>query len=284
MRESHEQSPLEELPAEVVQLIFEYSKNIALPLVSRQLAVKLSHSSHLQLQLASLLLSPVLGCPDQAPVPQDLINATRLLNSRFMSWDFFREWLQSSPQVSALLSEIHDHNMTSNMAELWSALRPAPGLLPPRKLLLPPFTDDKTSLLGVLAPHVKDINMLDSAYGELAFEGLAAAVEQGAAGAVSLLLSMGLRSSTELLRNAVADAGCDENIVRILIAPCSGGAEHDHGIPSSAETSAVGSDVDLLDPVLWAWAEKAKTRGDAKGEWLMGILRDAHHRHGDVEV
>ena len=44
------ESPLERLPSEVTQIIFEYSANIELPLTSRALALTLSKSQHLQLE------------------------------------------------------------------------------------------------------------------------------------------------------------------------------------------------------------------------------------------
>jgi hypothetical protein len=118
----------------------------------------------------------------------------------------------------------------------------------------PPFSSEKVDFLSIFAEHVDDIPNRDAAHGELAYEGLMSAVQQKQLDVVRLFLIMGLSRSTELLRVAVAEAGCDEHLVRLL---------------------ADSPDVDLLDPLLWAWAEKARTNGDEKGDWLIGFLREA---------
>lgn len=275
-------SPLEDLPAEVVQLIFEYSANVELPLISTALARKLRQSPYLQRQLSDRLLDPVLGFEDSpgAATADALAHATRLLNSRFMTFDFFRSWLRARSGIPSITGNDPTDHAAPSPPMLWSALRPSLGLLPPGKLLRPPFTSDKVNFLKVFASHVDDIANQDAAYGELAHEGLMAAVQLRRSDLVLIFFQMGLRSSTELLRVAVTEAGCDEHLVRLLAG--------DPGTEAMAQVSPPRdirqADVDLLDPTLWAWAEKARTHGNDKGDWLVAFLRETQRRKDSLHA
>lgn len=269
-----DKSPLELLPAEVVQQIFEYSANLDLPLVSTRLALKLSNSQHLQSQLTSHLLNPILGDEHGTSTAFDIARANRALDSRFMTWQFFASWLQS--YVGASVSDdMSDDSNAQRWIEMWSRLHPSPSLLPPRKLLSPPFTSDKAQFLAVLARDLHDVAATDPAYGELAHEGLTAAIKSCQAEFVSLFLRMGVNVTTEVLRVAVADAGCDEHIVRSLVDHCRPAqVSHDASIAGTASKDPAET-VDLLDPTLWACAEKMQSEGNEKGTWLLCLLRDA---------
>ncbi|SMR42398.1 unnamed protein product [Zymoseptoria tritici ST99CH_1E4] len=252
-------SLLEEMPAEVVQLIFEYSTNVDLPLTSTLMARKLRKSAYLQRQLTDRLLDPVLGFEDatQTAPHAVLTDATRLLNSRFMTFGFFQAWLQSRSAFTSVASGGDQSSAEPTWSTKWSALCPSPGLLPPDKLLRSPFSADKVGFLKVFADQMNNIVERDPAYGEIAYEGLMHAIQEQQLDVVTILLSLGLRPSTELLRVAVTEAGCDEDLVRLLAG---------HVEPEDS--------VDLLDPVLWAWAEKARANGNAKGDWLIAFLRE----------
>ncbi|EME89093.1 uncharacterized protein MYCFIDRAFT_76460 [Pseudocercospora fijiensis CIRAD86] len=186
-QESQLDSPLEALPAEVLQEIFDYAANVDLAVVSRQMASKLSKSRHLQIELTSRLLVPVLNRNGTAS-SADLAAATRLLNSRFMTWDFFKNWLKT---YSTNLSPISLTDSDSYWQRVWAALYPEPELLPPKKLFLRPFTEPKLAFLRTVAQNITDLHALDAAYGEHAQEGLTQAVTDGNAQFVSFLLGMG---------------------------------------------------------------------------------------------
>lgn len=266
-----DESPLERLPAEVLQQVFEYSANIELPLVSRELAAKLSKSNHLQQQLTTRILSVVLGHPSASA--KELASATRLLNSKFMTWEFFTTWLKAQVISTGLVNVPEGPWDAASATEAWLALQPPLALLPPKKLLSSPFNQEKVRFLEVLGRNIDDLAGLDASYGELGHECLFIAVRDAQQELVSLLLSMGLAPSTELLRVAVTESDCNKDIVRLLVSAAGDGHRQ---LPSESERSA--DIVDLLDPVLWAWADEARRRGDKKGEWLLGHLKRAQRR------
>ena len=138
-------------------------------------------------------------------------------------------------------------------------------MLPPQKLLTAPFTQDKIEFFQLIAwtgiPdksttfHLKIPD--DLAYRDAVQEGLEQAVAQGAADVLSVFWSVGAQPYTETLRSAVTEAGCNEKIVKSIVGRV---LSHIHE-PTS---------VDLLDPAIWAWADKARAK---EGKWLMELLR-----------
>lgn len=280
-RDAGEESRLELLPAEVIQLIFEYSANIDLPLVSRTLASKLSKSQHLQHQLVSEILRPVLGHAS-APAKADLCRATRLLNSKFVTWQFFTSWLRSHVASNGDSNEAADD--LSHWVNAWASLEPLSALLPPKKLLSPPngYTQETVDFLAVLAHGVDDLPRRDPAYGELAYDGLVQAVREDRAGVVSQMLKMGVQVSTETLRVAVAECGCNEDIICMLL--CRPDNDDRTQMSSSLpETHGTGAGaIDLLDPEIWAWADKAERQGNKRGEWLVAELRNVQQQRSSI--
>lgn len=262
-------SPLEDLPAEILQAIFDYAGNIDLPVVSRPLAAKLSNSQHLQTELTNRLLAPVLNVATDTSSAKDRRAATRLLNSRFMTWQFFKSWLSRFSAASAP-NRAPEDTEESSWAFVWSSLHPSRALLPPKKLLLPPFSEDKVSFLSTLLNGTTEIADLDPSYGELAYDCLVAAIHGGNTDVVDLLLKAGLKSSTELLRIAVADAGCNQDIVQMLVSA---------GTASRPRATASKSAIDLLDQDLWSWAEQARQQGNVRGPWLISYLQDLQREH-----
>ncbi|KAI5369348.1 hypothetical protein Slin15195_G002250 [Septoria linicola] len=257
-RPPQDESPLEQLPAEILQEIFEYAGNVDLPVVSRQLAAKLSKSRHLQSELAGRLLEPILDTQHGSrPSAKELRVATRLLNSRFVTWQFFTTWLLRRHD-NLVEGESHD------WPKLWAALRPSHALLPPRKLLLPPFTPEKVAFLSTLAQNINDVAALDSSYSEDVYEGLIAAIRAGHADVVALLLGMGVSSDTELLRIAVVDADCNKDVVEMLV---------NAAMTSRSSNGRSTGALDLLDPAIWSWAEHARERGNDRGAWLVSYLQ-----------
>ncbi|KAK5129008.1 hypothetical protein LTR85_000341 [Meristemomyces frigidus] len=276
-------SKLEELPTEILQDIFYYSANIDLALASPGLQAQLS-SPHVYLKHTSRILQPILGnCGNSMADDADLSAAARLLNCKFMTWNFFKLWLDEwwEPQKRP-----HGISMGEDRVDeyrnLWLLSNPSVGLLPPRKLLHGPWTEDRVNFLRVLSTTVGHLPALSPVLGEIAHEGLGQAVTEGSEKAVSCLLRMGVNRDTEVLRRAVIDYGCNEAIVHALLWQRSseyyaGGEPRERlgGVEVSSSTSQPADEaaIDYLDQALWSWAEKARTNGDRKGEWLVALLK-----------
>ena len=250
-------SLLEQLPPEIVQEIFELSGNIELPAASLVLKAQLS-SRHVYTRLTTRILRKVFGYDENATAsPSDLAAATRLLNSRFMTWDFFKAWLDEQAP------DMHPRE-DSNYVATWNDLTPVSSPLTPQKLLHGTWTAEKTSFLAVFVRSTKeptpDLGRPRPSPGELAVEGAFEAIAQRAPDALDLLFIVGVRPTTEMFRAAVIDNGCDEEMLSILYM----------GVQRYVEEVL---DLNTLDPALWSWAEKARERGDRKGDLLVRDLR-----------
>lgn len=256
-------SRLEVLPTEILHAIFEFSANPDMPLASPRLASQLD-SRHLYHELTSRILQPVIE--DRAGSKAELKNAMRLMNSKFFTWQFFKEWLRAEFEARGLLQEWQDADpptdATPVQAELWARwswnrLRPHIRLSPPKKLLKGPFTEDKVRFLTFVTSTFRDDqDQLDPLYLELARDGLEQAITEGAEEALPSFWTLGLQTDTELLRLAVIHAGCKKEIVRRLL-------------------TRAKVHVNFLDPDLWSWADKARMSGDERGPWLMAQLKRA---------
>lgn len=270
-----ELSQLEQLPTEVLQAIFEYSANLGLPLASPRLASQLA-SRHLYHSLTSIVLQPVFD--NNVPTNSEALASMRLMNSKFFTWPFFQSWLHGEFERRHLLCDWQNHKSRRHVEQqeewTWHMLRHSSNLAPPLKLLQSPFTPDKTRLLRFFATtfraHPQDLSPV---YLERAKDGLEEAVSEGARDILFAFWTLGMQPTTELLRQAVIDAGCDEELVRELV----------------RGDSCLGSDpidIDFLDPTLWSWAEKAQASGNEKGRWLKDLLKDAARQSGrkDAEI
>lgn len=262
-------SNLEQLPTEVLQAIFEFSANLDLPLASPRLASQLA-SKHLYHTLTSIILDRDFDNGGWAN--RNIRTAMRLMNSKFFTWPFFRAWLQEGYERQDLRFERHqaylsDDEEWSRAKEewVWCKLHPSRCLPPPVKLLRGPFTQDKINFLQFLLSSFKaDPQNLWPFYIEHAREGLQQAVSEGSAGALHCFWLLGMWPDTELLRAAVIDSGCDEDLVSSIV---------DRELYHRKSGSG---DVDFLDPSLWSWAEKAHANGNRKGRWLKDRLRDVN--------
>ena len=259
-------SRLETLPTEILQTIFLDAANIHLALASPNLSAQLS-GKHLHTVMMDHVLGRVLDSDAQKPEERCLIDAVRLLNCRFVTWPVFNAWLSEYRQSTGL-EEATMYSLPHRLARtLWLDLKPSTHLLPPRKLLQGPWTEEKCHLLDVLSSQVVSPAALDLISGEMANAGLRQAVAEGSERAVKLLLRMTLDVETDIVRLAVIDSGCAWGVVSELLAYTGG-----------------TTSVDWLDRDLWTWAEKAKIGGDVKGPWLMKLLKQCARRvrHGDA--
>ena len=215
-------------------------------------------------------LQPTLGHRSTKATTRELASATRLLNCRFATWEFFHTWLrnQDAPRGGC---EIGSERL--NCPELWAALHPSSGFRAPSKLLHGPFTFDKVQYLRTLTAFTATIEE-DAIYAEFAYEGLCEAICERHIDAISVFLAMGLKCNTELLRHAVVGCGCHQGIVRLLLS-CPK--------PLGESRTFDSEKLNLLDPVLWAWADKMRAKGDPIGQWLMDRLQDTLLRPDPVE-
>ncbi|KAK6436318.1 hypothetical protein LTR95_007489 [Oleoguttula sp. CCFEE 5521] len=268
-------SRLEQLPAELIQEILLYSGNLDLPLASPRLASQLS-GKQLQWQLTKQALSPIIHCTSTA-TSQELRRAERLLSSRFMTWTFFGQWLDDQAGVQSDVQPGSSDNADRHQSNQWTSLRPSADLVVPVKLLHGPWTRDKTKFLRVLTANSTDnLTGLTGFASEVAHTGLIDATREQCMDALELLRRLGVVPDQELLRAAITDFGCQrETVMYILrwcaseVMRCTAGGGDGGGVKDTRPNV----DIDFLDPVLWAWAEKARKAGDAKGEWLTKTLK-----------
>jgi hypothetical protein len=274
-------SALEQLPTELVQAIFVQSGNLAFPMSSPDLVAQLS-GKRLQWELTCDALSHVISQSDEnvaSATSIELADATRLLNSRFVTWNFFQTWLDHESDVRNLdISEprvASDQSWYSRYADIWVALQPSNRLSLPTKIVRGPWTAERISFLKVFSLYPDACSTpLDGIVAEVAYEGFEQAIEQQCLEVIKLFRKLQVKPDQELLRKAVIDHGCDKSIVLYIlqwfvvdIMRCN--------ITAATDTTSVVSrpEVDFLDPMLWAWTEKAKAVGEPKGQWLTAILR-----------
>jgi hypothetical protein len=274
-------SRLEELPNEMIQAIFVDSGNLDLPLASRAIAAQLS-GQQLQWELTLRTLAPIIHRADDAAATScELALAARLLNSRFMTWHSFRQWLLHQA-VQSDADHIVDppfqpeprDNEVSQYADIWTSLRLSPGFMPPAKVLRGPWTEDAVQFLRVFSLYPGGCTSpLDGIAAEVAYDGLSSAVQHASTEAISLLRNLHIQPDQELLRKAVIDYGCDRKIVLYLLQWCVTELLRWTAGPVNRETYHPRIVIDFLDPVLWAWAEKASAAGISTGGWLIQTLK-----------
>lgn len=276
-------SRLEQLPTEMIQAIFVHSGNLDLPLASSRLASQLS-GKQLQWELTDYLLGNIVGRGVDATTTRlDLASAERVFNSNFMTWDFFQRWLNTkvaSPDLGNQASQSpSDHarrasDESSRYADVWTSLKPASGFTPPSKVLHGEWSWDRIAMLRVFALKSGGCSTpLYGVPGEVAYEGLTQAIEQGSLETIQLFRSLRIQPDQELLRKAVVDYGCNRDIVLYLLQWCVTEIMRWSAGPASPEAFYPRLEVDFLDPVLWQWGDKARAAGDSTGEWLTKTLK-----------
>ncbi|KAF1997675.1 hypothetical protein P154DRAFT_440526 [Amniculicola lignicola CBS 123094] len=272
---------LQDLPTELLEIIFLYSGNISLPRACPSLALKLSspticmelflqtffytvdHKAHIRLRHRTVTSDPALQ--------------SSLLTCRFVTWPFFLKYVQ---QARTALLKLRGKAWestgvmipdVSNISEMWphqinlvDYLSFAEGFRIPEKLLHGPWTEDKTSLLYVLVALNGEIDWEGSLAGETAVEGIREAIREGnqrAVAALAVLLGIKQRITTEMVRFAIVECGCDLGIVKHLL--------------FNAQILHFENPQDTLnfhDPAIWAWADR---QTGAQGELIKDWLRDA---------
>jgi large subunit ribosomal protein L14e len=287
------------MPVELIQTIFLYSMNIALPRSSRTLARNLS-SEHIYVEFCMRALYITRNKPGVFSKLQ-----SQLLQCKFFDWSFFLryarkayhevltlptepcdqlygDWLYDDQVCEESISEaVHapmDPGLLTNLIpqsiypqghvigprlSRLNYLGFAYGFFIPEKLLRGPWTTEKASFLYSLVCLHGQIDLEGSLAGETAKEGLYDAIRhncQRAVAALAALLGSNKLLTTEVLRVAVLESGCDEYVVRHLLF-----------------SAQIFSTVDFHDPALWNWAKQAEELRNPKGCWLRDRLRMADY-------
>ena len=290
---------LEEMPIELIQTIFLYSMNIALPHSSRSLAMNLS-SEHIYLEFCMRAFYITRNEPETFPKLQ-----SQLLQCKFFDWPFFLRYARKAfhevltlptkpcdhlyvdwfhgdqlckestsesthtPMDPGLLANLIPqriyplgHVIGPNLSRL-NYLGFAYGFFIPEKVLRGPWTTEKASFLYSLVCLHGQIDLEGSLAGETAKEGLYDAIRQNcqrAVAALATLLGSKKLLTTEALRVAVLESGCNECIVRHLL-----------------YNAQIFSTMDFHDPALWNWAKQTEELENPKGSWLRDKLRMADY-------
>jgi large subunit ribosomal protein L14e len=272
---------LQGLPQELLEMVFLYSMNTSLPRASHELGRRLSSKAIIMefcMRTFFYTVDHKADLRDQK-VTSDPVVQSDLLSCQFFTWPFFLAYVERARDALVKLRGRLWANASVTVPDafyfdgLWPLkftkikyLGLAEGFKIPEKLLHGPWTSDKTSLLYVLVSMNGEIDWEGSMAGETAKDGLMSAIEEGnerAVAALSVLLGVVRAISTDMLRHAVVDCGCNFNILRHLL--------------FNAQILYHGSSKGLLelhDPSLWQWADEDGLE-DGKGEMLKDMLKRA---------
>ncbi|KAL8702698.1 MAG: hypothetical protein Q9201_004139 [Fulgogasparrea decipioides] len=232
-------SKLECLPTEILESIFLYSQNFALPSVSLTLCRALA-SPHLK----HLTLCSFLTVSDDESSNLGRIQS-QLLRCRWMD-------------LAMLRRAQKDHKL--------STLRY--GCEVPTKVLHGPWTNDKIEMLRLLKKLRAKLDWETSNNGEVADQSLKEAIIQGNAPMVDLLLNRWepypniytciVPVTQEHLRLAILQGGCRRNIIDDIL--------HAGRVQRDLPDLHLG-DSDIVD-----WAIEKKAHGDERGSWLLDLV------------
>jgi hypothetical protein len=268
---------LQGLPQELLEMVFLYSMNIALPQCSLTLGRRLSSQTVMMDFTMRCFFHTVdhkANIRDRK-ITSDPYMQSRLLECKFFTWDFFLAYVQKSHDAmvkqrgKAWESTTVTIPGVSEFDGLWPFkftripyLGFAAEFVIPEKLLHGPWTKDKVSLLYVLVSLNGEIDWTGLA-GETAKSGIREAIKEDderAVAALSVLLGVPKAINTSILQYAVIECDCSVNILRHLLFNAQILARN-----TTTET------LDFHDPKLWAWSE---ANGE-KGEVLKTMLKKA---------
>ncbi|KAI4738731.1 hypothetical protein E4T50_10811 [Aureobasidium sp. EXF-12298] len=286
-------SKFEQLPTELIQVIFQQCNNISLPLSSYVFARDLSYR-HTYLRFAIDTLSRDDNSEDKAA---DAVAVSRMLQCKWMTWDLFKDVVQEihrrkSPPSRHTSPSDSDTDDSDDEDETQQPPIPVPNFshpqnqprLPylslsssvqlPQSLLHEPWTAPKLDFLKYLVWSGCSIDWTSSSRGETATAGLATAISTHSHTAVALLCSppINVIPTTHTLKLAVMDHNCNPSIVFYLLAA----ALRAHIVSRASGEGA--PDVNFRDPSLWHWVERVEKSGIGKGRWLKEVLRFAGDR------
>lgn len=269
---------LQGLPQELLEIIFLHSMNPCLPQCSPDIGRTLSSSKmHMDFTMRAFFhtVDHKTNHRDRVKTSDPKLQSA-LLSCRYFTFPFF---LKYADRAHAAMIKLRGKAWENTGVEvpgvrefdgLWPFqftkipyLSFAEGFFVPKKLLHGPWTKDKASLLYVLVSLNGEIDWAGSLSGETAKSGIREAIREGnehAVAALAVLLGVPRAITTELLRWAVVECGCNVNVMRHLLFNT-----------QILALEAPKDTLDFHDPKLWAWAE---ANGE-KGEVLKDMLRKA---------
>ncbi|KAF1851876.1 uncharacterized protein K460DRAFT_362643 [Cucurbitaria berberidis CBS 394.84] len=259
---------LQGLPQELLEMIFLYSMNIALPRCSPSIGRKLS-SRHVTMKFTMRSFFDTVDHRTNTrdrKVTSDPQLQSSVLSCHFFTYKFFLDYVKTAHDaIIRLRGKAWEKASVpvlgvEEFEDLWvfkftkvPYLSFAGGFHIPEKLLHGPFTKDKTSLLYVLVSLSGEIDWTGSMAGEVAKTGIKEAIKERnerAVAAFTVLLGISKAITTDVLRYAVINCGCEINILRHLLF---------NAQILAHETSK--EILDFYDPKLWAWADAHGERG-----------------------
>ncbi|KAI5198895.1 hypothetical protein E4T39_06509 [Aureobasidium subglaciale] len=295
-------SKFEQLPTELVQVIFQYCNTISLPLSSYVFARDLSHRNT-YLRFAIDTLSRDAASHDTVVKAAAV---SRMLQCKWMTWDIFKDAIHeihkrrqpprraASPSGSGSDSDDSDNEEGGEQEQDTEQQLTIPvpnfshphnqprlhylnlssSVQLPHSLLHEPWTTPKLDFLKYLIWSGCSIDWASSSRGETATAGLSTAIAGHSHTAVALLCSPAINviPDTTTLKIAVMDHGCNPSVVFYLLAA----ALRMHIISRTSGDSP--PDVNFRDPSLWHWLERVEETGNRKGRWLKDALRFASDR------
>lgn len=301
-------SAFEQLPTEIIQIIFDCSNNISLPLSSLVFSRQLSAQPIYVRFAAELLYASPLDDDVGEPSRHSAAAVSRMLQCRWMSWEIFKaaalECFSRAKRNLAIQDEHESFNriaMPPPFTQPHSRFRTSsylsitPQTQIPTQLLRAPFSPSKTSFLHFLVGQSAGIDWTSSSRGESATVGLISAIAARNRTAVAALLApnLGIAPSAAALRVAVVEHGCDRTIVFHLLAaalralisqrgcasaanaadtPASAEAHENAHANANANVDSL-TDVSFRAPELWSWAQRMTAAHREDGRWLTDALR-----------
>ncbi|KAF2753470.1 hypothetical protein EJ05DRAFT_480476 [Pseudovirgaria hyperparasitica] len=297
-------SPLERLPNELLQEIFLLSGNIELPGCSLSLARSLSGNKTIQLSFVlgrhpntskpldatdAAVITRILKCRFVTwPFLQSWIHAAYTLDKQ----QHHHHNHPTKPKRShitprKLIAQPDQQPASPSSPPTWFNFHPPLNrddedyhVCIPRKLLRGPWTSDDTSSLTLLTHAGAVIADL-----ELARRGLRKAIATANLRVIYSLVYVRspqsqsrqeqqqqqqrwgsyVRVTTEILRFAVVECGCDPSVVWVLL--------HTGSFDDDEHQTTTTSTINFMDPPMWAWADDAEARGDWAGTFLKSEFR-----------
>ncbi|KAH8730476.1 hypothetical protein GQ44DRAFT_700378 [Phaeosphaeriaceae sp. PMI808] len=266
---------LQGLPQELLEMIFLESMNIALPQCSPTLGQKLSS----QTVILEFTMRAFFHTVDHRTVARNRTKTSdsrlqsAILSCRFFTWPFFLKYVDQARTAMIKVRgkawektgvEVPGVDMFDGLLPFQFTKIPylsfAEGFHVPEKLLHGPWTKDSASLLYVLVSLNGEIDWEGSLSGETAKSGMRDAIKEGnehAVAALAVLLGVPKAITTEILRYAVIECGCNINTLRHLLF---------NAQIRAGETSE--ETLHFHDPKLWTWAEANGEKGDVLKDML----------------
>ncbi|TID19525.1 hypothetical protein E2P81_ATG06692 [Venturia nashicola] len=290
-----ELSSFERLPLELLEKIFLDSLNPNLPLCSRHLESQLSRD----LLKCELTMNILCRRRDElGDAERGRLLACRFFTwefiVRYTQWahkqGILIEGLDDYPCLNA--SERSVRTYEERLDEHLESLRDDQGCIPfnhrivfqeefppidetfphlaglktvaiPEKLLRGPWNDDVMRFLRLTVLSWCTLDWLGTSTGEVAIQGTFDAIRHGENEVLTYFFhtsTVNVPPTTEMLRTAIVDAGCDLGTVYQILSGSSGMAADHH--------------IDVMDNEIWHWIDAAKRRGDSRADRLTNMLRE----------